>query len=332
MSTDSAAGTDQKNDVFWGKITELFQQKCDEQKIVVPNLVGNRTWSGLECRFKRHIQSKVSLWNVHWRTITEKNPSGHNEESLKQMTKALFVDMEGHSFKFAHCVPVLNALPKFDPMVDDDLSVYSSEEEEDKKQKATTNKIKKPMGHGKERPVGAKMKKKMKKDASSVQKQEEATAGSIDKLTEAHKGIAQALASRNDVEREKIAAEREKNFIEWEKSRIKMAEMYQSMGDMTTMASILQEARAKRQERDAAAAAASAAAGGASSNVPSIVNTSDAPAASTPTASAPGPAPTPSPVTNGGANDESPSTDDGTGTPPGCIEIPEEEITNRAKI
>ena len=188
ITLDPIKGVGQKSDSFWTRIQEKFcllqQKELDANDIIIcpPN--------SIEQRWKKTIQKNVQLWNKHYRQLKSVPRSGWNEEMYTKEASKLFKSETGKQFRLEKCVPILQKLPKFDPMVVQRLPSFASTQEHsildndgdndsftlspssstvnniNKKQAATavtTNNSAPPQGSRLERPIGMKKAKMIKK-------------------------------------------------------------------------------------------------------------------------------------------------------------------------
>jgi hypothetical protein len=122
-------------------------------------------------------ESVQLLWNKHYKQLKGMNKSGWNEEKyVKEAGK--YKGETGELFRFKKCVPVLDKLPKFNPMVvagatssprnvhGDDSSADDYDNTEDvtnDRKKAKVNNDMPRQGSNMQRPMGMKKAKLMKK-------------------------------------------------------------------------------------------------------------------------------------------------------------------------
>ena len=187
VSTDATVGNDQKGTVFWARVKEAFQSLVVAEDVYVAGLEAERDQKSLMDRFKRQIQTNVFLFNSSYRIVKKLNPSGTTEDDIFQQAMALFQEENNKQFLFAECVPILHeALPKFNPMMDDasqnEADGYEEADEleaEDSKKPAATNTTNAPMGSNMVRPIGSKRMKKLLKEQEAAASAAASSAGNI---------------------------------------------------------------------------------------------------------------------------------------------------------
>lgn len=222
-STSPVLGNDQKADDFWRHVKENFQTLCSSKGL---SHSSTRDASSLRNRFKRHIQREVNIWNGYFKRIKAKNQSGKTEADLVDDATKEYLLSEGKNFRFAGCIPALHQMPKFNPMVDDDSLGITDDDAN------VANPIKAPMGSKLPRPIGAKAAKQKMKEERSFATQESLSATAMAELTGATKDLAKAVSKKADVDAKKAEVQ----------ALMRMAELYNSMGDMETALKKIKEA------------------------------------------------------------------------------------------
>ena len=196
-TTDPLVGTDQKGQDFWKKVKANFDILL--QKFVEESgsdlAVKERTHDSLMHKFQRQIQKDVQLFNSYFLNVHNGKPSGWTKEMKMIEAADRFNEAQGRAFKFMHCVDILQAIPKFDPLIAGEL-------EEDGDEAPVHNQLGNTMGGKMERPIGTKSAKKMERDnrslASNLASIEDKKLASIDKLGEATEKLAMASYYQGD--------------------------------------------------------------------------------------------------------------------------------------
>jgi hypothetical protein len=205
VSEDPVKGANQKSDVFWKAVYSNYNELKLSQEEEIPE----RNSQAIKNRFQRHIQKHANLYNGYYKQLKDKNPSGWKEDDYLCNTVIKFNEEEGRQFQFTNCMPILQKLLKFDPMMTD-----LTFDDDDELDSSNTNKIAGAMGANKPRPIGNKKAKKAKLETGSLASLETDKVASIAKLSEATSKLAETM-------------ERRQLHDTW----LRMAQMYQSMGD-----------------------------------------------------------------------------------------------------
>jgi hypothetical protein len=163
-SVDPSKGNQQKSCDFWKEVQkryELLQVRSDSMEVATP-----RDWMQLKYRFLRHIACYTMKFNKHFRAASKAVPSGELETDAAIMETAMedYLQEEGFRFKFAVCVPILHAVPKFDPF----FTPVAETATTDGEPSTATNNSGSAMGANMERPIGVKAAKAQKKEAVGV--------------------------------------------------------------------------------------------------------------------------------------------------------------------
>lgn len=142
---DPINGSDQKADVFWTRVREVFLSLMEKEAEV--QLLEERSFTSLENRYKRQIQPDALKWTAIYKN-TDKE-SGRTDKEHFELVCEKYREKYGRPFRFLGCMEPLMELPKFDPSLrggNDSGSVFSK------------------MGSTKERPSGQKAAKQKQKD------------------------------------------------------------------------------------------------------------------------------------------------------------------------
>jgi hypothetical protein len=137
ITTDPQLGTGQKATQFWGNVKTVFVDllvRVDDDNV-------ERDQEALMHRFKRNIQKHVNWYNHYFRRVRKENSSGTSYSDMCDLAAENFKVARGKTFLFLDCVPILQQLPKFDPMceeideivIDDDDDAECVVPEEEKK-------------------------------------------------------------------------------------------------------------------------------------------------------------------------------------------------------
>ena len=103
VSTDPVKGTGQKGSDFWDAVAAKFATIRDEESEV--QVVGCvRDGTSILNRFQRQIQRSVNKYNKYYKQHKDLNPSGWNEEKFVQAAADTYLEVEGHPFKWQHCI------------------------------------------------------------------------------------------------------------------------------------------------------------------------------------------------------------------------------------
>ena len=174
ITTDPTVGTDQTSTTFWQRIKDKFDLLRDGKENVK-----DRSWDSLRNRFQKTIQPEMNYFNRYFKQVKEEKPSGVPESHYPEIAADRFKEEKKRKFKHLHCIEILQQLPKFDPMVEDEVIEIDDDDDDASKMTSASmvNKVGKPMGSDLERPMGSKKAKKQHKDEnSSVQVQQERNA------------------------------------------------------------------------------------------------------------------------------------------------------------
>ena len=129
-SEDPIVGADRKGSVFWTTVQQGYTQLFKESGLVIPG-VTTRTMLSLKNRFQRNISPEVQQFNHHCKICKSNNPSGHTEDDIMRLAVENFLEVEGSAFRFIDCVPILQQMPKFNPMLDDDSLDDDDDDDDD---------------------------------------------------------------------------------------------------------------------------------------------------------------------------------------------------------
>ncbi len=180
---DPIKGVGQKSDTFWTQVHENFlilsQKHFSENCLEMPM----RTKESIEPCWKKKISKCVQHWYKFYRQLKSVDRSGWNKEKCIEEAGNLYSLEVGEIFKYAKCVPVLQKLPKFDPIVGVARSVKTSatidspsdllvEPDADDKNDGSSaakkvNNSGQPQGSDLARSIGMKKAKKLEKVRSS---------------------------------------------------------------------------------------------------------------------------------------------------------------------
>jgi hypothetical protein len=116
-SENPVVGNGQKAATFWADVHSrycLLQEKSESIEVNYP-----RSWNQIKGRFLRHIQVNVGVFNRYYKRAKDTLPSGEPEtpENLMELAMNEYASDQKKPFRFALCVPILHALPKFDPFL-----------------------------------------------------------------------------------------------------------------------------------------------------------------------------------------------------------------------
>jgi No apical meristem-associated C-terminal domain len=248
VSENPTVGVDQKAADFWRHVQNVFQALYKDADVQVEDEGRfGRDSQAIRNRFQRHIQREVQRWNSFYKNIKQKKRSGAREEDIIKAATEEFLDIEGKPFWFENCVPILQEMPKFDPMVaeyvDEELP---SEDDKDgaametRKVAPKVNQISAPMGAGKVRPIGSKTAKKVllkeySDAAFAATASADATARteSMKQMADATKKLAESIKTGSSIQ-----------------NLMKMAEMYINVGDLAQGKSLLEKAKSLQLSQD----------------------------------------------------------------------------------
>lgn len=212
-------------------------------------------------RFKRYIQKHVNWYNQHFRRVKNEKLSGTSYSDLCDIAAENFKVAQGKAFLFLDCVPILQQLPKFDPMckeideivIDDDDVAGGADDavQEDEKKAVAVNLIGAPMGSGKPRPLGSKAAKRMIKEENSICSMESSKTLAMEKLAEVQVALMETLKERMAKEHQKEERERQKEERErlaHEKDTLfRACEVYSRLGMMDKVAELMKKIDAMTQ-------------------------------------------------------------------------------------
>lgn len=264
-SENPRVGVGQKLAEFWGSVKEAFDALYVSEGVEEPLGKEERDHESLMNRFSRQIQPTVNRFNKYFRQIKLEQPSGTPFSEYIRLAKERYEENEPGKFKFEECVPILHAMPKFDPMAQvEEIELDDDEEEDDPSasNKDAVNKIGAPMGHHMPRPVGCKAAKKMAADDMTLSSQ---------------------MRGVKDGQMELVSAIKESNQLRRAKEKkaelFKLFEAHRAMGDMEGANSYLRqvkELRDKEQEEERLEAQRQREEAASSSQIsPSVSNTTD---------------------------------------------------------
>ena len=258
-TSNQAKGKDRSATDFWNEVKERYDTLAHQDPSVT--VYENRDAGSLMNRYQKAISKQVQYWNKYYKKAKQLCPSGSNEEMFYDKANVIFADMEGKSFKMAHCVPILHQLPKWRPTwIDNGWSddIVEQEEateetpgdEEEKKPAAKHNKLGRAAGDDLERPIGT---KKFKKEI--------AEAASAASLASSNANVAEALVASNDRLGAKLQdslsslAESNKNKVKHAvtlgriNQLIEMSKLYSEMGDIANSKKLLDQAQQLQDEQ-----------------------------------------------------------------------------------
>ena len=120
-------------------------------------------------------------------------------------------------FKYMHCVDILQVLPKFDPMIEEDIDLSmavdltAEEDAEGDKKPAAVNGFGAPMGAAFKRPIGSKAAKAGRKDEYSVASMESSKIDAIREMTSTHKLLTQEIKMNTHYQKQRHKADTYRN-------------------------------------------------------------------------------------------------------------------------
>lgn len=107
VSMNPAKGCDQKSDTFWSEIRDKFVELCGVVRSV----------ASLKNRFTRHIGKDTQIYNGVFVRCKALQKSGENNEDLVRRALMLFKAENDRDFKYLTCLPTLQKMPKFNPLI-----------------------------------------------------------------------------------------------------------------------------------------------------------------------------------------------------------------------
>jgi type IV secretory pathway VirB10-like protein len=159
---------------------------------------------------------------------------------MLQMSAEIFKITHGKLFLFLDCLPILQQMPKFDPMCEkieeiviDDVDGDDDDVVPRDKKPAAVNVIGAPMGSGIPRPMGSKLAKRMTKDEHSLSSTESERTRAMMDLAASQKQLMEVLKEK--MERERIKDERERLKDEAERREKQQERLYKSWEMFTRM-------------------------------------------------------------------------------------------------
>jgi len=199
-------GVGQKSAEFWGHIQRKFGSFLLMQPSNIVTALPKRDAESLKNRFMRKIQKKMNVYNKYYKQVKESPPSGVNtEEEFRKIAADKYKEGTRQAFGFSHCVEILQGLPKFNPMVDDEdrSSNFAVEDSDGDKKPAAVNKIGAPMGASLKRPPGSKQAKKDLQLKDGVSQSDTAASAALDRLADSQALIASTMANQHKLEKQK---------------------------------------------------------------------------------------------------------------------------------
>jgi hypothetical protein len=208
---DPVVGNGQKSKEFWGRIYTRFQDLVKKRKNELEEWVRgiHREENSMKIRFTKQIAKFVHLYNPLYKKIKDSNPSGKNEEDIRNDAMELYLEQHGEPFKFLHCLDELWKLPKFKP--GEEVIEVGSDDENPAlvgKSEGGVNNTLNVMGANLARPIGTKAAKQLIKEEKSVASLrvnvETSKAASMRGMVKAHRTIAHAMADKMKLMKEKV--------------------------------------------------------------------------------------------------------------------------------
>lgn len=254
VSCNPIKGTDQKRTAFWESIKTKYEELYVNENVVEDDPKEERDWEALANRYQKKIQPEMNLFMPFLKRVYECPPSGTPKEEWPGIAATNFHEHYDKPFKFIHCVPILQQLPKFDPesgmdpeevieIEDDDFDVTNGD-----KKPSAVNKIGNPMGANMARPMGQKAAKK----ALAAKPTEDARVAALSNLASAHTNMVRLTSVRTQID-----------------SLVSMCKLYQDMGMHDKAQHALAALEALQQEaRQIGVASAPASATSASTSPP----------------------------------------------------------------
>jgi len=112
VSLDPIRGNDRKSQDFWAHIFRTFVTIYKAEAEVQEDDMADRNVDSIKSRFQRNIQKDVMEFCAICRTNELK--SGESEEDFFGRMDRIFEQQTNKTFRFRHCLPVLQEIPKFD--------------------------------------------------------------------------------------------------------------------------------------------------------------------------------------------------------------------------
>jgi hypothetical protein len=176
VSEDSITAKNHKGNDFWGSILKKYMELLDNDD-PVGKYNRDRLGVSMQNRFIRKIEPEVTKFNECYKKVKTSLESGKTEEDYMKDAMLNYWKLFAKDFKFSECLPILWAMPQFDPMVSevesdnnpsdvagisaggDDGSISVSEVG---RKVAPPNKIGRVQGMTQDRPPGKKIAQQLK--------------------------------------------------------------------------------------------------------------------------------------------------------------------------
>jgi hypothetical protein len=213
-------GANKKGDAFYERVLEkflaIYKQETPEDK--QDEVVLNRNAAAIQNRWSRHINKDVQLFNGHYKRVKESKPSGYSSEDIITLALEEYRVQEGSKFRFIDCIPVLHAVPKFNPLI-------KQPETKVAKKQSAVNQINNTMGLETPRPLGTKAAKKLYKQKIGL---EDATTATMSAVAEKKVAAVEKVGKAGEQLALVLKRKSERQHL------LDMAKFYQSMGDTDT--------------------------------------------------------------------------------------------------
>lgn len=112
VSLDPIRGNDQKSQDFWANVFRVFVALYKAEAEVQEESMADRNPDSIRSRFQRNIQKDVIEFCAICRTNELK--SGESQDDFFVRMDHIFEQKKNKAFRFRHCMPILQEIPKFD--------------------------------------------------------------------------------------------------------------------------------------------------------------------------------------------------------------------------